>query len=309
MENTLNKKQETLISKKDGLPLSLAIIEPKIKVKGIIQISHGMAEHKERYEDFMKYLANEGYITVIHDHRGHGKSIKKEEDLGYFYSDEINTIVEDLYQVTTYIKEKYPNLDVILFSHSMGTLVSRCYLKKYASEIKKLILCGPPTKNNLVTVGIFLAKLETLLGKSKTPNKFLNHLTFGNYNKNLNIENEWICTDTKTVTVYNNDNLCGFIFTTNGFLNLYKMMQESFNKNNWVINDHALPIYIIAGKEDPVIQNEKKFYQLIKFLKSVGYQNITTKLYPGKRHELLNELGHEEVYQDILEFIQEERLK
>ncbi len=309
MKNTFTKKQENLISKQDGLSLAITIIEPKIKAKGIVQISHGMAEHKERYEDFMKYLASEGYIIVIHDHRGHGKSVKREEDLGYFYSDEIDAIVDDLYQVTTYIKEKYQNLDVILFSHSMGTLVSRCYLKKYASEIKKLILCGPPTKNNLVTVGIFLAKLGTLLGKSKTPNKFLNQLTFGNYNKNLNIENEWICSDIKTVTTYNTDKLCGFIFTTNGFLNLYKMMKASFNKNNWVITNPKLSIYIIAGKADPVIQNEKKFYQLVEFLKSVGYQNITTKLYPGKRHELLNELNHEEVYQDILAFIQKERSK
>lgn len=291
-------------SEKDGLELELTIIEPKGKPKAIVQISHGMSEHKERYYHFMNYLASYGYVCVIHDHRGHGASVKDKNDLGYFYTDDISFIVDDLYQVTKYMKERYKDLDYFLFSHSMGTLVARNYLKSYDSEIKKIVLCGPPTKNNLTEVAILLAKLSSLFGGRKV-NIFLNKLTFGSYNKNNELENEWICSNRDTVNNYNSDDLCGFIFTTNGFLNLYKLMRGSFDKSNWNITNKDLDILVIAGEDDPVIQNIDKFNDLIEFLKEVGYVNIKSHLYDGKRHELLNELENEKIYQDILSFLSE----
>ena len=119
-----------ITSKQDGLKLEIAIMECK-NPKGIVQFSHGMAEHKERYFDFMQYLNERGYICVIHDHRGHGGSVKSKNDYGYFYTENADYIVDDLFQVTEYIRDMYPGLEVTLFSHSMGTLVARCYLKKY----------------------------------------------------------------------------------------------------------------------------------------------------------------------------------
>lgn len=291
-------------SKCDNLELEIGIIEAKEQVKGIVQISHGMSEHKERYLDFMNYLSNNGYTCVIHDHRGHGKSIKHKEDLGYFYTEDANYIVKDLAQVTNFIQKKYPKLDIILFSHSMGTLVSRNYLKEYDLKIKKIILCGPPTKNNLVDLGILLAKLSIQLGYSKKANYLLNKLTFGTYNKNKTLENEWICSNLDVVKKYNEDELCGYIFTTNGFLNLFYLMKNAYSKDNWQVKNKELNILVIAGKEDPVIQNENKFNELITFLKEVGYSHIQSKLYPNKRHELLNETEPEEIYHDILNFIE-----
>ena len=159
-------KIENIVSEKDKLKLEAAILEPKIKPKGIIQISHGMSEHKERYYEFMKYLSENGYICVIHDHRGHGASVKSKSDLGYFYTEDINYIIEDLYQVTKYVKEKYPNLKINLFAHSMGTLVARGYLKKYDDKIDKLILSGPPTENKMTFLGLIIAKFLNIFRTS-----------------------------------------------------------------------------------------------------------------------------------------------
>ena len=100
-------KIEKIKSSSDNLELELAYIEPKEEIKGVVQISHGMSEHKERYYDFMEYLKNQGYVVVINDHRGHGSSVKNKEDLGYFYTEDINYIINDLYDVTKYIKNKY----------------------------------------------------------------------------------------------------------------------------------------------------------------------------------------------------------
>lgn len=295
-------KIEKIKSENDDIELELAIFEPKDNAKGIIQFSHGMAEHKERYFDFMKYLSDHGYICIIHDHRGHGKSVKDKNDLGYFYTENINYIVDDLHQITEYMKEKYPNLKVMLFSHSMGTLVARNYLKKYDEDISKIVLCGPPTENKLTGFAICLAKtLKPFYGKNKA-NKFLNKMAFKNFNKNLKLDNEWICSKLETVENYNKDEYCGFVFTTNGFINLFKLMKGAFVKKDWEIQNASLPIFVIAGKNDPVIQNENKFNKLINFLEKLGYKNIKSKLYDNMRHEILNEKDNISVYQDILHF-------
>lgn len=293
---------EKIKSEKDSLELELCITLPEDAPKAIIQFSHGMAEHKERYLDFMNFLSSKGYICVIHDHRGHGASVKSKDDLGYFYSENINYIVDDLYQVTKFIKEKYPNLKVYLFSHSMGTLVARNYLKKYDGEIEKLVLCGPPTENKFSGFGVFMAKTMRPFYSKNKPNKVLNKMTFKSYNKNLKLENEWICANPETVKKYNEDELCGNVFTTNGFINLYKLMKNAFTKSGWVMKNPELKIFVIAGKNDPVIQNERKFEQLVKFLNERGYKNTSSKLYENMRHEILNETENSKVYNDVLDF-------
>ena len=300
-------KIESIISEKDNLKLEVAISEPKEKPKGIIQISHGMSEHKERYYEFMKYLSENGYICVIHDHRGHGASVKNKRDLGYFYTEDINYIIDDLYQITKYIKNKYPDLKINLFAHSMGTLVARGYLKKYDDKINKMILSGPPTENSMALLGLMIAKFLNIFYKKNVPNKLLNNLTFGNYSKDVNKKNEWICLNEDIVEAYNKDELCGYIFTTNGFINLYKLMINAFKKNNWNMKNKNLPIYIIAGKNDKVIQNEEKFTKLSKFITERGYKNVQSKLYNDMKHEILNEKNNEIVYKDILNFIEKQQ--
>lgn len=149
-------KTQSIISSFDGLTLSLAISEPEVSPKAIIQFSHGMAEHKERYYPFMEYLCQNGYICVIHDHRGHGCSVKSEKDYGYFYTEDISAIVEDLHEVSQEITAQYPGLPLYLFSHSMGTLVARNYLKKYDNLVSKVVLCGPLQKTKLRDSACFL---------------------------------------------------------------------------------------------------------------------------------------------------------
>ena len=167
----------------DGLTLSILILKSKGKIKGIVQIAHGMAEHKERYIPFMKFLNDNGYIAVIHDHRGHGKSIKSTSDYGYFYDDTGKAIVEDLHQITLYIKEKFPNLPIYLLGHSMGSMVARKYIKKYDRDISKLIVCGAPSRNDDVGIALKLTKVLLKIKGDKHRSKLLNNLTFGSYNR------------------------------------------------------------------------------------------------------------------------------
>ena len=250
-----------------------------------------LSEHQENYlvqnEVSFEELDSDSIETI-------------KEDLGYFYTDNIDYIINDLYDVTKYIKKKYKNKKIYLFSHSMGTLVARGYIQKYDNEIEKLILCGPPTKNELTKFAIKLSKLSNHTNK---PNKLLNKLTFSNYSKDKSIDNSWLSKNIDNVNNYNEDELCGFIFTSNGFTNLYKLMDNAFQKENYKMQNKSLPIFLIAGSDDPVIQNENKFLELVDFLKELGYKNVTSKLYKDLKHEILNENEKEIIYKDILKFL------
>jgi len=295
-------KIEKIKSGFDNLELEIAISEPKKEPKGIIQLTHGMAEYKERYYDFMEFLSEQGYICVIHDHRGHGNSVKDSKDYGYFYTENENAIVEDLYLITKYIKNKYKGLKVYLFSHSMGTLVARNYLRRHDKEIKKVVLCGPPTYNPLTPLGIVVAKVLKVFQGEYVRSNFLNFLVFGKCKKKDKAKNGWVCSNPETVEKYNEDEKAGFTFTINGFINLFKLMKGAYDKKNWNMQNKNLEFFVIAGEDDPIIQNRKKFNGLLEFLKSVGYTKIDSKLYENKRHELINEVGKWEIYEDILKF-------
>ena len=292
-----------LASAVDELPLAIEMIEPPGHICGVVQISHGMAEHKERYEDFMRFLAENGYVAAIHDHRGHGGSVRDVSDLGYFYTENIQAIVDDLHTVTAFLQKRYPGYPIYMFSHSMGTLVARNYLKTYDREVSKVILCGAPTQNTAVHLAIVLAQISGKIHGGRYRNRFLNQLTFGAANKKFGATNAWLSSDAAEVERYQYDPLCGYIFTNNGFLNLFKLQKSAFDTNGWCVVNSELPIFLIAGQDDPVIQGEKKFLQLKTFLKKVGYQNVSAKLYKGMRHELLNETGRAQLYRDVLAFL------
>jgi len=288
----------------DGLMLDTLIYIPD-SPRGIVQISHGMAEHKERYKNFMEYLCNNGYVVVINDHRGHGKSIRDSNDLGYFYDESGKFIVDDLLKVTVYIKDRFSGLPVILLGHSMGSLVVRAYLKKYPKEINKLIVCGSPSKNDNIDMAITLTKLIKKVKGDRYRSNFIYKLVFGKYMKDFSGDSphQWICSNIDVVNEYDKDNLCGFVFTTNGFLNLFHLMKDVYNRDGWLCENIDIPILFVAGNADPVIDSEVKWQSAQDFLRSIGYTRISSKLYPNLRHEILNEIGKEEVYNDILEFI------
>lgn len=292
-----------LTSVRDGLSLEVAWLAPAGEPRGIVQFSHGMAEHKERYFPFMEYLSAHGYVTVIHDHRGHGASVKDKDDLGYFYTERPADIAEDLYQVNRWVHGRYPDLPILLFSHSMGTLVARVFLESHDDAVTKAVLCGPPTENKLAPVGIALAKLNACFFGMNHRSAFLNRLTFGTYPKKNESQNAWVCSNPDVLEAYEADELCGYVFTDNGFLNLYRLMREAFRKSAWQVKNPSLPLLLIAGEEDPVIGNRKKFDALVAFLRARGYTDVGSRLYSGLRHELLNEIGKEKIWEDVLGFL------
>ncbi|MBO5137611.1 MAG: alpha/beta fold hydrolase [Spirochaetaceae bacterium] len=300
------RKDFSVKSNSDGLELKVVLFVPDSEPKYLMQISHGMAEHKERYFHFMEHLTAQGFAVAIHDHRGHGESILCPEDLGYFYDQNGFAIVEDLHQITLSLKEMFPTIPIILFGHSMGSLVARNYVKGHDSDIDKLIICGAPGKNPLTGVALILVSFLKMIYGERHRSTFLQNMAFGSYNKQVgqeDLDNAWLCCNTEMVKKYNEDNLCGYTFTLNGFRNLFMLLKSTYSKKGWKLNNKDLPILFVAGECDPVILGEKSWIQAQEFMRQTGYKSVDGILYKDMRHEILNEKSRHLVYSDIERWI------
>lgn len=177
--------QYSFPSKADGLEISCLAVVPELgrdeKYKGIIQIVHGMSEYKERYLPFMEYMAERKYVSVIHDHRGHGKSVRSKEDLGYMYGGGADAMLQDIHTVNCLIRDHFPELPLILFGHSMGSLAVRAYAAHHDGCMDMLIVCGSPSYNVLRPVGVALAKAEKTVFGPKHSAGLIEMMSFGSY--------------------------------------------------------------------------------------------------------------------------------
>lgn len=300
----MNKENFKIKSDFDGLDLDVLLYIPE-DIKGIVQLAHGMSDHKERYIYFMEKLCEAGYVACINDHRGHGKSIKNENDLGYFYDSTGQAIVDDCHQITLYLKNRFKNVPFILFGHSMGSLVVRAYTRKYDNDIDKLIVCGSPSANPLVNVALALIDLEMKVKGDRHISKTMEAMSTGAYDKAYPNEghNSWLSINKQNVINYNNDHLCGYPFTLNGYRNLSILMKETYTNKGWLVSKPNLPIMFISGSGDPCAVSKEEWLKSIESMKSHGYNNVSYKMYEGIRHEILQEDCRDEIIKDIINFI------
>lgn len=302
-------KHFSVAASADGLELAGLVAEPdEGQPKAVVQMVHGMCEHKERYEPLMKYLAASGFACVIHDHRGHGASVRNEKDLGYLYKGGWQALVEDIRVVNDWIRNQFPDRKIILFGHSMGSLAVRSFAKRFDDRIAALIVCGCPSDNPAKGVGKTLAACIGRLKGWHYRSKLLQTLTLGAYDKPFAAEKThaaWVCSDPETLKAYNADPLCQFVFTANGFYNLMGLMQDCYSPKGWVMHNPALPVYFISGEQDPCRGSDKAFNDAVEKMRQVGYTTVTSHLYPGMRHEIHNETRRAEVWQDILAFVEQ----
>lgn len=304
----LRYKEFKFFSDSDNLEIDCMSVAPQGEIKGVVQIVHGMCEHKERYFDFMKYLAIKGYLCVIHDNRGHGKSVEYDTELGYFYDGGYKALIDDIHLLTEMVKD-HINKDVpyILLGHSMGSLAVRCYLKKYDKDIDKLVVIGSPSKPFGINIGIGIANVIERIKGGKAHSKLLNYIVLYSMNEKRysseGLKNSWICSDTQVVEKFNNDIYCNYYFTINGYIQLMKLIKGTYCKEGWKLKNPKLPIIFMSGRDDTCNVSPRHFGKSVHFIKKIGYKNVEARLYRGMRHEILNEKRKKRVYRDIYNFI------
>jgi alpha-beta hydrolase superfamily lysophospholipase len=277
-------------------------------IKGVVQIAHGMAEHAARYERFAGALTKAGYTVYANDHRGHGKTAVSLQEAGYFADENgWGKVVEDMHTLTGIIKNEYPNKPFFLFGHSMGSFLSRHYSMLYASQLSGLILSGTGGDPGVMgKIGLFIAKMDAKMHGKKAKSEIMNKLSFGAFNgafKPNRTDYDWLSRDNAEVDKYINDPWCGAIFTAGFFCDMLRGIGYINKKENIAKIPVNLPIYIFSGAKDPVGANAKGVTQVYKALKDAGIVDVSLKFYEDGRHESLNEINREEVFKDVIAWL------
>ena len=297
------KYESSFKSEADGLEISvMALIPDKKPYRAIVQLVHGMSEHKDRYIPFMQYLAKLGYVVVIHDHRGHGKSVKHQDDLGFTYGGGAQAMLQDIRTVNRKIHAYYPELPLILMGHSMGSLAVRAFVAEHDSCVDMLIVCGSPSYNTAMPLGVAIAKTEKAVFGPRHRSKLIETMSFGagamKFRKDKRCT-AWICSDPDVAKEYEESEMCGFTFTDDAYLALFELMKRAYDVEHFSCTNPDMPVLFVSGAEDPCLINVRHFAKTVRAMRRAGYKDVKGKLYPGMRHEILNEIGREQVYHDI----------
>ena len=282
------------------------IYMPLNEPKAVIQLTHGMCEYIERYEEFIAFLCDNGYVVCGHDHLGHGKSVINDDYLGYFAPEKgWQYLIKDTVQMSRIIHKQYPDLPLLLIGHSLGSLTARVAVSKCGYLYNGVILLG--ALNTKIKVDVAMAAADTIrrakgdMCRSETIEKLIYGFT------NIKIDDPvnkfgWLTRDDELVYKFYDNPKCNFIFTASAYCDLIKLFMYATDRRCIDAAPKDKPFLILGGESDPIGQWGRGPRELAYVLENAGCADVTIKVYDGARHELLNEINRNEVYNDILEW-------
>lgn len=283
------------------------IYTPDGEVEGVLVLHHGMAEHQKRYRNFIEYLTENGIAVFMNDMANHGKSNQNKALTGFFgKKDGYKCLVKDLKTTFDMAKEAYPDKKIVVMGHSMGSFITRCFTAWYNdSGFSGAVYMGTGGSNPIAGIGDKLSALAAKLGRYTNKSKLLDKLTFGAYNNKFEKRTafDWLTRDTAIVDEYIADEMCGFLFSAQGMNDLVKL-NIAANSDEWYSSVPTdIPILVVSGDMDPVGNFSQGIKEIYDKLKATGHQSAQMILYKDCRHEILNELNKDEVYNDVCTFI------
>lgn len=275
---------------------------PEGSPKAVLQIVHGIAEYVERYDDFARFLNTLGFVVVAEDHMGHGKSMDTGTQ-GYFAGGWF-AAVGDTHHLLEMTRTEFPELPYFILGHSMGSFMTRTLLAKYPdSGLRGAIICGTGWMNRAVLhTGRAACQAVCKLKGERTASKELENLVFGSYNRRVEHPRtpfDWLNRDDRCVDAYIADPLCGFTASAGLMRDMLSGMLYNQDSRNLAKMDKSLPVFFIAGGDDPVGSYGKGVRQAAEAFRKTGMQSVSERIYPLGRHEILNEINKQEIYEDM----------
>lgn len=301
-----NLSEFTFLSSDGKTQLHGMLWEPEgMAVRAVLQICHGVAEHIARYDGFARALNEQGIVVAGHDHLGHGKSLPEDGTPVYFGEGNTwNTVVDDIYVLHQRLKQRYPDVPLCIMGHSMGSFLTRTYLIRYPGTVKAAVIMGTGWQPQAaITGGLALANAIAAVSGENATSELVTELAFGSYNKLFapnRTKVDWLSADESNVDDYIADPLCGADATVGLFLQMLRGLRFNQTPGNIDRMDKNAPILLIAGQDDPVGNMGAGVRRTHDAFKRAGVRDVTLKLYPGLRHEILNEAAmRDTVYGDI----------
>ncbi len=274
----------------------------------MVQIAHGLSEHGGRYARLAEALTAEGWAVHANDHRGHGRTAGAPDALGFFAErDGWRRCLEDLWQINRHIAGLHPGRPIILIGHSMGSFMAQHFIAEHGEALAGAVLSAsngkPPP---ILMLGRLIARIERLRLGARRSSKLLDAMGFGAFNKQFEPARtpfDWLSRDAVEVDRYIADPFCGGPASTQLWLDLLGGLEAIAQPSLQVLIPKHLPIYVIAGGQDPVSANTKGLEQLLSAYRAAGLTQVMHCFYPGARHELFNETNRDEVTRDLLAWL------
>lgn len=272
--------------------------------KATILILHGMQEHSGRYAEFARFLAENGYAVLTYDHAGHGKTAASKAHHGYFHPDRAaKRVVDDAEKMADLLEKDFPEIPHFVLGHSMGSFITRCLLQQAHHRFNGAVITGTGGKQAIAPIAKFVFSIMNKLASQKRSiglNRFFNNLNNKRFKGDPDAsETSWLSVNQENRTAFVKDALCGIPFTNNGFHTLLTLNIQS-TKTNWANNIRKdLPFLFVSGAEDPIGDFGKGVTQTVNHMKQDGFSDVNLILYPGMRHEILNENVKQEVFVEI----------
>ena len=281
------------------------------KCRGVLQLVHGMVEFIERYEPFAMFMADHGFAVAGHDHIGHGASVLSKDDWGYFPPDRpSDTVVDDMHTLRGIVQERFPGKPYFILGHSMGSYMLRKYLTKYAQGLSGAVIMGTGyVAPGMAAFGKFLSGLLARFKGWHYRSMFVTSLAFGASYRRFDVtgkdtSNSWLTKDPEIVKFYYNEPRCTYLFTLSGYKGLFEAVSYTCRQQNVSLIPASLPVLIVSGADDPVGDAGEGVKKVEAMMKTAGIRDLTCKLYENDRHEILNELDRETVFQDLLDWME-----
>lgn len=282
--------------------------QPDGQIRGVLQISHGMVEHLERYNEFAEYLAAQGYAVIGHDHLGHGGSVGEHAEYGFFAEENGDRfLLQDMHRVTVLAKRLYPDKPVFLLGHSMGSFLLRRYMTIYGKEISGAIICG--TGNITVSqarLALMLSSVSAKLFGKRHHSKLIDLLALGQYALqygNPLRPGSWLSKNEESVRAYAADPRCGFCFTVGAYRDFFRVLMALAKEKNFDRIPRDLPVFMISGMEDPLGGYTRAVLSVYNRFVAMGMKDIDIMFYPEDRHEILQETDRDLVFGDVLAWL------
>lgn len=290
--------------------LAAYVVSPQ-KPLAMVQISHGMCEYFGRYEAFANFLAAHGYLVFGHDHLGHGGSAASPEDLGFVAEKGgADLLVKDVLALSHKMKDEHPDLPLILFGHSMGSFIAREAIAREGQLYDACVICGTGGPETPASAGKLLANLMIAFKGVKYRSQMLKKIAFSGYLSQIEQPcdpNAWLTRDESVVRKYNADPFCTYTFTLSAYRDLFDLVAWVSHKMWAKRLPQSLPLLVVGGEKDPVGSWGKGMKTVYDRIKAAGTDDVSLKLYPEMRHEILNELEKEQVWSDLLQWMEEKR--
>ena len=306
--------------------LHVCRVTPDAAPRFAVQIVHGIAERVERYLPLLSYIASQGGIAVIHDLRGHGRSVPNPRllghcgDLYHTYRTDLDAVYASINEnpaegevIAPRLPEKYeiPPLPRYLLGFSMGGLIAGLYAAESSAGLAGLILAGMPHREPLVSFGVFGLEVLSFFAGERAKPKWFHNRAFTRFNKPFTPEPEsdgqflWLSNDLGNRAAFTADALCNRPNSLGTYTTLLKLLRDMYRPASWNMDRRDLPVLLTAGEYDPVAGGEAWMRDSVKFLEDMGYTDVRTRVWAGFRHEIYHDTGREEPYADLLAFIEE----